>query len=313
MSSLSLLAPSPSALPASPPAGPVCPDHPQIRQSSYVKGQAYDPRCNWVIQGDCRQVLGALPDRSVDLVFADPPYYLQLQNELRRPDNSLVDAVDDSWDQFDSFLDYDSFTEQWLVEVRRVMKDTGTLWVIGMYHNLFRIGKIMQDLGFWTLNTVVWEKANPTPHFRGVRFCNAHEELIWAAKSPKHARGYTFNYQELKLENGGKQMRSVWRFPICNGDARKKAADGSKLHTTEKPMALLQRIIGGCSRPGDLVLDPFGGTGTTAEAAYRLGRRFITIEQSPLYVDYGIVPRLSLAQLEMKSRLAQEGRFTRVQ
>ncbi len=268
------------------------------RFTLHQPGQHFPLDTSWVVQGDCRQVLRDLPDRSVDLIFADPPYYMQLQQELRRPDDSLVDAVDDAWDQFGSYAEYDEFCREWLVECRRVLKDNGTLWVIGMYHNLFRIGTQMQDLGYWFLNTVVWEKNNPTPHFRGVRFCNAHEEMIWAAKSARHARGYTFNYQQMKEENGGKQMRSVWRFPICNGDSRKKAGDGKKLHSTEKPLALIERVVRACSRPDDLVLDPFGGTGTTAEAACRLGRRFFVIEQQPLYIEYGIRPRVTWAELE---------------
>lgn len=282
------------------------------RSIRYVPGQSFDVQGSsgqsWVVQGDCRQVLAGIPDRSVDLVFADPPYFLQLQNELRRPDNSVVDAVDDTWDQFTDYAEYDAFVRAWLTECRRVLKDTGTLWVIGTYHNVFRLGVAMQDLGYWMLNSVVWEKANPTPHFRGVRFCNAHEELIWAAKSEKHARGYTFNYHQLKEENGGKQMRSVWRFPICNGSARKKGGDGKKLHSTEKPLALLERIVAGCTKPGDLVLDPFAGTGTTGEAALRLGRRYFLIEQQSLYIEYGVLPRLYQAEMEMAAASVQQHR-----
>jgi modification methylase len=272
------------------------------RSVRYVPGQTYDPGRNWIVNGDCREVLAGLPDRSVDLVFADPPYFLQLQNELRRPDNSVVDAVDDAWDQFGSFAEYDVFTRGWLEECRRVLKDNGTLWVIGMYHNIYRIGALMQDLGFWTLNSVIWEKANPTPHFRGVRLCNAHEELIWAAKSAQKARGYTFNYHEMKQVNGGKQMRSVWRFPICSGYSRKRGGDGKKLHTTEKPLPLLERVVAATTRPGDLVLDPFAGTGTTGEAALRLGRRYFLIERQSLYIEYGALPRLYTAELELAAR-----------
>jgi modification methylase len=271
------------------------------RHVQHVPEARYDLRENWVVQGDCRSVLADLPDRSFDLVFADPPYFLQLRNELRRPNNTVVDAVDDEWDQFADFAEYDAFTRSWLSECRRVLKDTGTLWVIGTYHNIFRIGAVMQDLGFWMLNSVVWEKANPTPQFRGVRFCNAHEEMIWAAKGERCAKGYTFNYQALKAENGGKQMRSVWRFPICNGDARKKGGDGKKLHSTEKPLPLLERIVAACTKPGDRVLDPFAGTGTTGEAALRLGRRYLLIEQQSLYVEYGILPRLYHAEMQVAS------------
>lgn len=268
------------------------------RSVQHVPEQHYDLTSSWIVRGDSLQVLRDVPDRSVDLVFADPPYFMQLQQELRRPDNSVVDAVDDTWDKFAGWEEYDAFCREWLIECRRVLKDTGTLWVIGTYHNIYRLGALLQDLGFWTLNSVIWEKANPTPHFRGVRFCNAHEELIWVAKSEKHARGYTFHYQEMKEINGGKQMRSVWHFPICNGGARKRAGDGSKLHTTEKPLALLDRIVRACTNPGDLVLDPFAGTGTTGEAALRLDRRFFLIEQQSLYIEFGIEPRLYQAHLE---------------
>lgn len=278
------------------------------RSVQHVPEQVYDLSRNWVVQGDCRQVLADLPDRSVDMIFADPPYFMQLQNELRRPNNTVVDAVDDEWDQFSSYAEYDAFVKDWLRECQRVLKDTGTLWVIGMYHNLFRVGAIMQDLGYWMLNTVIWEKSNPTPQFRGVRFCNAHEEMIWATKGEKYARGYTFNYHDLKAENGGKQMRSIWKFPICNGDARKKGGDGKKLHSTEKPLALLERVIAASTKPGDLVLDPFGGTGTSAEAALRLGRRYFVIEQQSLYIEYGIIPRLYHAELQMTSEARAEER-----
>jgi modification methylase len=265
----------------------------------HVPEQVFNLDRSWVVQGDCRSVLRDLPDRCVDLIFADPPYFLQLQNELRRPNNTVVDAVDDEWDQFADYREYDAFIREWLRECQRVLKDTGTLWVIGTYHNIFRLGAVMQDLGYWMLNSVIWEKLNPTPQFRGVRLCNAHEELIWATKGERHARGYTFNYHELKAENGGKQMRSVWRFAICNGDARKKGGDGKKLHSTEKPLPLLERIVRACTKPGDLVLDPFAGTGTTGEAALRSGRRYFLIEQQPLYIHDGIMPRLIHAEMEM--------------
>jgi DNA modification methylase len=278
------------------------------RYVRHVPGQVYDLDRSWVVQGDSRQVLSDLPDRCVDLIFADPPYFMQLQNELRRPDNSVVDPVDDAWDQFSGWTEYDEFCRDWLRECQRVLKDTGTLWVMGTYHNIFRLGVVMQDLGYWMLNSVIWEKANPTPHFRGVRFCNAHEELIWAAKGEKYARCYTFKYQALKEENGGKQMRSVWHFPICSGDARKKGGDGKKLHSTEKPLPLLERIVGSCTQPGDLVLDPFGGTGTTAEAAMRQGRRYFLIEQQSLYIEYGVLPRLFHAEVELSAERARLGR-----
>jgi len=270
----------------------------------HVPGQVYDLSRSWVIRGDCRNVLAELPDRCADLIFADPPYFLQLQKELRRPNNTVVDAVDDAWDQFTDYVEYDAFLRSWLTQCRRVLKDTGTLWVIGTYHNIFRLGAVMQDLGYWILNSVIWEKANPTPQFRGVRFCNAHEEMIWATKGERYARGYTFNYHEMKGLNGGKQMRSVWQFPICNGDARKKGGDGKKLHSTEKPLPLLERIVTACTRPGDVVIDPFAGTGTTGEAAFRLGRRFVLIEQDRLYISDGIGARLAWAGIRMAAEVA---------
>ncbi len=278
----------------------------------FLPGQTFDLTCSHVVEGDCREVLRALPDGCVDLIFADPPYFLQLQKELRRPDRSLVDAVDDDWDQFRDFTEYDTFLRDWLTQCRRVLKDTGTLWVIGTYHNIHRVGATLQDLGFWLLNSVIWEKNNPTPQFRGVRFCNAHEELLWVARSKECARGYTFNYHELKAVNGGKQMRSVWRFPICSGDARKKGGDGKKLHNTEKPLPLLERVLSACTRPGDVVLDPFAGTGTTGEAAFRLGRRFFLIERDPTYIEYGVAPRLIRAELELAAEEKREGEASRV-
>jgi modification methylase len=219
---------------------------------------------------------------SVDLVFADPPYNLQLQGDLKRPDDSRVDAVDDDWDKFASFSAYDDFTRAWLLACRRVMKPSGTLWVIGSYHNIFRVGSILQDLGFWILNDVVWRKTNPMPNFRGRRFTNAHETLIWAAREP-NAKGYTFNYEALKAGNDGVQMRSDWSIPLCTGEERLKGRDGKKLHPTQKPEGLLARVILSASRPDDLVLDPFSGTGTTGAAARRLGRRFIGVERDAGY------------------------------
>jgi modification methylase len=219
---------------------------------------------------------------SVDLVFADPPYNLQLQGDLKRPDDSRVDAVDDDWDKFASFSAYDDFTRAWLLACRRVMKPAATLWVIGSYHNIFRVGSILQDLGFWILNDVVWRKTNPMPNFRGRRFTNAHETLIWAAREP-NAKGYTFNYEALKAGNDGVQMRSDWTIPLCTGEERLKGRDGKKLHPTQKPEGLLARVILSASRPDDLVLDPFAGTGTTGAVARRLGRRFIGVERDAGY------------------------------
>jgi modification methylase len=235
-----------------------------------------------VVLGDCIAELARLPASSVDLVFADPPYNLQLQGELKRPDDSRVDAVDDDWDRFASFAAYDDFTRAWLMACRRVMKPAATLWVIGSYHNIFRVGSILQDLGFWILNDVVWRKSNPMPNFRGRRFTNAHETLIWAAREPG-ARGYTFNYEALKAGNEDIQMRSDWIIPLCTGEERLKGRDGKKLHPTQKPEALVARVVLASSRPDDLVLDPFCGTGTTGAVAKRLGRRFIGIERDSGY------------------------------
>ncbi len=235
-----------------------------------------------ILIGDCVAEMAALAPESVDLVFADPPYNLQLQGALKRPDESHVDAVDDDWDKFASFSAYDDFTRAWLLACRRVMKPNATLWIIGSYHNIFRVGSALQDLGFWILNDVVWRKANPMPNFRGRRFTNAHETLIWAARDPK-VRGYTFNYEALKAGNDDVQMRSDWTFALCTGEERLKGADGRKLHPTQKPEALLARVILAASRPGDVVLDPFFGTGTTGAVAKRLRRYFIGIEREHAY------------------------------
>ncbi|MFM1961127.1 MAG: hypothetical protein RL588_2644 [Pseudomonadota bacterium] len=237
-----------------------------------------------IIQGDCIEVLKGLPDRSADLVFADPPYNLQLGGDLLRPDNSRVDAVDDHWDQFESFAAYDAFTRAWLTECRRVLKDDGAIWVIGSYHNIFRVGTILQDLGFWILNDVVWRKTNPMPNFKGARFTNAHETLIWAAKG-RGAKRYTFNYDAMKMANDELQMRSDWTFPLCTGEERLKDETGAKAHPTQKPEALLHRVLLASTRPGDIVLDPFFGTGTTGAAARRLGRRYVGIERETEYVE----------------------------
>ncbi|HEY1749532.1 MAG TPA: site-specific DNA-methyltransferase [Xanthobacteraceae bacterium] len=235
-----------------------------------------------IFVGDCVAEMAKLPAASVDLIFADPPYNLQLQRELKRPDDSTVDAVDDAWDQFASFSAYDDFTRAWLASCRRVMKPSATLWVIGSYHNIFRVGTILQDIGFWILNDIVWRKSNPMPNFRGRRFTNAHETLIWAAREPD-GRGYTFNYEALKAGNDDIQMRSDWFIPLCTGEERLKGADGKKLHPTQKPEALLARVMLAASQPDDLVLDPFSGTGTTGAVARRLRRRFIGIEREAAY------------------------------
>jgi modification methylase len=231
-----------------------------------------------IIIGDCLAELAKLPDGSVDLVFADPPYNLQLEGALSRPDQSVVDAVDDDWDKFASFAHYDDFTRKWLIETRRILKPDATIFVIGSYHNIFRVGAIMQDLGFWILNDIVWRKANPMPNFRGRRFTNAHETMIWASKGPT-AKSYTFNYDALKAGNEDCQVRSDWFLPICTGGERLKDAQGRKTHPTQKPEALLARVLLSASNPGDLVLDPFFGSGTTGAVARRLRRKFICIER----------------------------------
>ena len=235
-----------------------------------------------ILVGDCVAEMAKMPAASVDLVFADPPYNLQLQGDLKRPDDSRVDAVDDEWDKFSSFAAYDDFTRAWITACRRLMKPNATLWVIGSYHNIFRVGTILQDLGFWILNDIVWRKSNPMPNFRGRRFTNAHETLIWAARDASK-RNYTFNYEALKAGNDDIQMRSDWLFPLCTGEERLKGGDGKKLHPTQKPEALLARIILAASRPDDLVLDPFSGTGTTGAVARRLRRRFVGVEREAQY------------------------------
>ena len=226
--------------------------------------------------------MARLPDKSVDMIFADPPYNLQLGGDLFRPEGGRVDAVDDDWDKFDSLAVYDDFTRDWLDEARRILKDDGTIWVIGSYHNIYRVGALLQDADFWILNDIVWRKSNPMPNFRGTRFTNAHETLIWCAKDEK-AR-YTFNYRAMKALNDDLQMRSDWVLPICSGGERVKDAAGDKAHPTQKPEALLYRILLACTKPGDVVLDPFFGTGTTGAVARRLGRRWIGIEREPAYV-----------------------------
>src|SRR5882724_9178758 len=239
------------------------------------------PHSARIIVGDCVAEMAKLPADSVDLVFADPPYNLQLQRDLKRPDDSKVDAVDDDWDQFASFAAYDAFTRAWLTACKRVLKPSGTLWVIGSYHNIFRVGTVLQDLGYWILNDVVWRKSNPMPNFRGRRFTNAHETMIWATRD--QGGRYTFNYEALKAGNEDIQVRSDWTLPLCTGEERLKGRDGKKLHPTQKPEALLARVILSSSRPDDLILDPFNGTGTTGATAKRLRRRFIGFEREEAY------------------------------
>jgi modification methylase len=234
-----------------------------------------------ILAGDCIEAMAALPSGSVDLIFADPPYNLQLKGDLHRPDNSLVDAVDDDWDRFDGFEAYDRFTKAWLAQARRILKPDGAIWVIGSYHNVFRLGTALQDLGFWLLNDVIWRKSNPMPNFRGKRLTNAHETLIWASRD--EGSRYTFHYEALKSLNEGVQMRSDWLIPLCTGHERLKGEDGLKAHPTQKPEALLHRIIVSTTNPGEVVLDPFFGTGTTGAVAKALGRHFIGIERDETY------------------------------
>ena len=235
-----------------------------------------------IIKGDSLKELKKIPDETFDLIFADPPYNLQLQNSLIRPDRSKVDAVNDKWDQFESFKTYDEFTNEWLSECKRILKKNGSIWVIGSYHNIFRVGKIIQDLGFWILNDVIWNKNNPMPNFRGTRFTNAHETLIWASKNKKSK--YTFNYQSMKCFNDDLQMRSTWNLPICNGKERLKN-NGIKVHSTQKPEALLHRIILASSNKDDFILDPFLGSGTTAVVSKKLGRNYYGIEKEKKYFE----------------------------
>ena len=255
-----------------------------------------------IIQGDCLEALRSLPDRSVDLVFADPPYNLQLGGDLFRPEGGRVDACDDDWDKFSNFAHYDHFTRAWLKEARRILKPNGTLWVIGSYHNIFRVGAALQDAGYWILNDIIWRKANPMPNFRGTRFTNAHETLIWASRSEDSR--YTFNYRSMKALNDELQMRSDWLLPICSGGERVKGEGGAKAHPTQKPESLLYRVLLACTNKGDVVLDPFFGTGTTGAVARRLGRRWIGIEREKRYVKVAnerIASTLELDESAMKT------------
>jgi modification methylase len=236
---------------------------------------------NKIINGDSLNELKKIPDKSFDLVFADPPYNMQIGETLRRPDASKVKGVDDKWDQFESFKHYDNFCKSWLIECKRILKDNGSIWVIGSYHNIFRLGYHLQNLNYWLLNDVIWRKNNPMPNFRGTRFTNAHETLIWASKNKKSK--YTFNYQSLKCLNDDLQMRSDWMLPICNGKERLKKNNGKKIHSTQKPEALLHRIILATTNKGDAIFDPFLGTGTTAVVAKKLGRKYFGIEKDRKY------------------------------
>ena len=248
-----------------------------------TKKEAVKLPLNKILPGECIEVMNSLPAGSVDLIFADPPYNLQLRGDLHRPDNSKVDAVDDSWDQFSSFGAYDAFTRDWLKAAKRLLKPNGAIWVIGSYHNIFRVGAAMQNAGYWILNDVVWRKSNPMPNFRGMRLTNAHETMIWASRA--EASKYTFNYEALKALNEGIQMRSDWVLPICTGHERLKDENGDKAHPTQKPQSLLHRVLVATTNPGDVVLDPFFGTGTTGAVAKMLGREFIGIEREEKYRD----------------------------
>jgi modification methylase len=265
----------------------------QVLRTPAASSAGLDIPSHHIIQGDCVAEMARMDAASVDLIFADPPYNLQLQGSLHRPDDSLVDAVDDEWDRFASFEAYDAFTRAWLLAARRVLKPNGALWVIGSYHNIFRVGAILQDLGFWILNDVVWRKNNPMPNFRGRRFTNAHETMIWAARSAD-AR-YTFNYETMKAGNDDLQMRSDWLLPICTGGERLKDADGRKVHPTQKPEALLARVLLSSTKRGDVVLDPFSGSGTTAAVSKRFGRSFVGIERDATYAE---ASRVRLAAIE---------------
>jgi len=255
-----------------------------------------------ILEEDCVAAMSRLPAGSVDMIFADPPYNLQLGGDLFRPEGGRVDAVDDDWDKFSSFAAYDEFTRAWLKEARRILKPNGTLWVIGSYHNIFRVGAALQDEGFWILNDIIWRKANPMPNFRGTRFTNAHETLIWASRGEDSR--YTFNYRTMKALNDDLQMRSDWLFPICSGGERVKGEGGGKAHPTQKPESLLYRVLLACTNPGDVVLDPFFGTGTTGAVACRLGRRWIGIEREKRYVRVArerIASTLPLDETAMKT------------
>ncbi len=272
---------------------------------SAATGEA--PWLDTILKGDCVAALERLPEKSVDAIFADPPYNLQLAGDLHRPDQSRVDAVDDHWDQFESFAAYDAFTRAWLLAARRVLKPNGTIWVIGSYHNIFRVGATMQDLGYWILNDIVWRKTNPMPNFRGRRFQNAHETLIWASRDPQ-AKGYTFNYDSLKAANDDVQMRSDWLFPICTGSERLKTETGEKLHPTQKPEALLARVMLASTKPGDVVLDPFFGSGTTGAVARRLGRHFVGVEREQAYIDAAMERIESVRPMDAADLLMMSGK-----
>jgi len=264
-------------------------------------------KINTIIQGDCIKELKKFPDNSVDLIFADPPYNMQLKNALYRPNNTKVDGVDDEWDKFGSFFEYDEFSISWLKECKRILKDTGSIWVIGSYHNIFRVGNIMLNLGFWILNDVTWYKTNPMPNFLGTRFTNATETLLWCSKG-ENCKKYTFNHKMMKKYNDEKQMTSVWQIGLCIGEERLKGDDGKKAHSTQKPEELLKRVILSTTKQGDIVLDPFFGTGTTGAVAKKLKRNFIGIERENEYIKLAKKRINSIKVLFPESEWEEEGK-----
>ena len=258
-------------------------DEDAINMSKETLDENYNLPLNKIIKGDSIESMRSLPDDSIDVIFADPPYNLQLKNDLSRPDSSKVNGVTEGWDRFKSFEEYDKFTKDWISEAQRILKPEGTIWVIGSYHNIFRVGNAMQNLGFWILNDIIWHKSNPMPNFKGTRFTNAHETIIWASKN--HNSKYNFNYHAMKSLNEGTQMRSDWYIPICSGGERIKDSNGNKIHSTQKPEALLYRVLLSSSKKDDIILDPFFGTGTTGAVAKKLGRNFIGLEREDIYIN----------------------------
>ena len=258
---------------------------------------------NQMLCGDCIAVMNDLPEKSIDVVFADPPYNMQLQEDLYRPDQTKVDGVDDNWDKFDSFADYDKFTKEWLTAARRVLKDEGTIWVMGSYHNVFRVGYILQNMGFWILNKVEWVKLNPLPQLKGTRFCEATETLIWAAKCKD--KKYTFNYKILKAANEDKQLRTDWHLPVCRGAERVLDENGDKAHNTQKPEALLRRVILASTKENDIILDPFAGTATTCAVAKKLGRRYIGLDNEQKYIDLAVKRLAAITACEVTEEKGQ--------
>ena len=258
-------------------------DEDAINMSKETLDENYNLPLNKIIKGDSIESMRSLPDNSIDVIFADPPYNLQLKNDLSRPDSSKVNGVTEGWDRFKSFEEYDKFTKDWISEAQRILKPEGTIWVIGSYHNIFRVGNAMQNLGFWILNDIIWHKSNPMPNFKGTRFTNAHETIIWASKN--HNSKYNFNYHAMKSLNEGIQMRSDWYIPICSGGERIKDSNGNKIHSTQKPEALLYRVLLSSSKKDDIILDPFFGTGTTGAVAKKLGRNFIGLEREVIYIN----------------------------